>query len=95
MPIHINVKHLQLPERTSVSVCLAEVTQYVPEPVSHKVQVTNHLQLSSAADQSELHSLLLFISLLALFLSIHLFCIPPYSSRLSFMSCLFSSRLSQ
>lgn len=64
-------------ERTSLSVRLAEVTQHVSEPVSHKVQVTNHLQLSSSADQSESHSIFLFISLVALFLSIHLFCTPP------------------
>lgn len=32
-----------------MNVCVAGVTQHVPEPVSHEVQVTNHLQSSSGA----------------------------------------------
>lgn len=54
--------HIGLP-RGRLFVCIAEVTQHAPEPVSHNVQATNHLQSSSAAGQSESKSPTLFFSL--------------------------------
>lgn len=92
-----NIRKCKATERITVCACvrLAEVTQQVPETVSYKVQVTNHLQSSSATDQSETKPPSLFFFFISpLPRSLPLSPSALYSSAFSFVSCLSSNRLS-